>query len=114
MEIEKVEKVEEIKEIKEIKEPPEYISRFVSGNIEQLEIIYNEGMEFNETSNKGILYFNCSEKENIMDVQFVNDTVMENFMSKELVSDIINNTESDKKLLFINDIDLKTVFLIQI
>tara|TARA_B110000902_G_scaffold197152_1_gene223677 strand:+ start:139 stop:447 length:309 start_codon:yes stop_codon:yes gene_type:complete len=100
--------------IQEINSAPEYITKFISGNLEQLEKIYNEGMEISEQLDKGILYFNCSEKENVMDVQFMDDIMMESIIAKDSVGELKQTIRLDKKLLFVNDIDRKCVFLIQI
>ena len=44
--------------------------------MEQLMKIYEEGMYNNPELDKGILVFQCSEKENKMDVQFMNDDML--------------------------------------
>ena len=96
--------------IQNINSAPEYINKFIQGNLEQLNNIYDEGMKCNPC---GVLGFQCSEKENKMDVQFMNETMIYEMISQE---SWINLTESkgDKQLFFVKDIDLNSVFLITI
>ena len=97
---------------------PSYISIFIKNNIEQLDKIYNEGLEIkkkeDEHFNKGILLFNCSEKDNIMNVQFADDDKMKTLLSAESVCGLKNNIPEGKKLYFIFDIDRNDVFLVYI
>ena len=83
-------------------------------NMEQLCKIYDEGMYNNPQLDKGIMVFQCSEKENKMDVQFMNDEMMCEILQKESVMNLKNNIQKDKKLFFIKDLDLNSVFLIQV
>jgi len=101
-------------DIHEINSAPEYISKFITGNLEQLEKIYDEGMELSQQLDKGILYFNCSIKDNIMDVQFMDDIMMAEIIQKDSVEELKKTIKPNKKLLFVNDTDLKSIFLIQI
>ena len=93
---------------------PSYIMKFIHSNMDQLCTIYDEGMYANPDLEKGILCFQCSEKENKMDVQFMNDEMMCEILEKESVINLKNNIEENKKLLFIQDIDLNSIFLIQV
>ena len=79
--------------------------------MEQLSKIYDEGLI---TNPEGILGCKCSEKDNRMDVQFMNDEMMCEILEKESVMNLKNNIQENKKLFFIQDIDLNSVFLIQI
>ena len=49
-----------------------------------------------------------------MDVQFMNDEMMCEILEKESVMNLKNNTQKDKKLFFIQDLDINSVFLIQV
>lgn len=97
---------------------PSYISIFIKNNNEQLVKIYNEGLEIkkkeDENFKKGILLFNCSEKENIMNVQFADDEKLQTLLAKESVSRLKANIPSDKNLYFIFDMDRNDVFLVYI
>jgi hypothetical protein len=48
-----------------------------------------------------------------MDVQFTNDEMMCEILDKESVMNLKNNIQENKKLFFIQDLDRKCVFLIQ-
>jgi len=82
--------------------------------MEQLCKIYDEGLSNNPGLEKGIIVFQCSEKENKMDVQFMNDEMMCEILEKESVMNLKNNIQENKKLFFIRDLDISSVFLIQI
>ena len=101
-------------EIQNINSCPEYISKFIHLNVEQLYKIYDEGMNLNPELEKGILCFLCSEKENKMNVQFMNDEMMSEILEKDSLMNLKNSIQENKKLLFIRDIDLNSIFLIQI
>jgi len=100
--------------IKNIDSAPDYIMKFIHGNMEQLCNIYDEGMFNTPGLEKGIMFFQCSQKDNKMDVQFMNDEMMENIMTKNNIQDIKNNSDKDKKIFFIQDLDLECFFLLQI
>lgn len=100
--------------IQNVDSAPNYIMKFIHGNMEQLCKIYDEGMDNNPELDKGIIFFQCSEENNKMDVQFMNDEMMTNILSKESIIDLKNGIQKDKKLFFIQDLDIKSIFLIQI
>lgn len=100
--------------IQNVDSAPDYIMKFIHMNMEQLCKIYDEGMYNNPQLDKGIMVFQCSEKENKMDVQFYNDEMMCEILQKESVMNLKNNIQKDKKLFFIKDLDLNSVFLIQV
>ena len=100
--------------IQTIDSAPDYIMKFIHINMEQLCKIYDEGMYNNPDLDKGIMVFQCSEKENKMDVQFMNDEMMCEILEKESIMNFKNNIQKDKKLFFIRDLDLNSVFLIQV
>tara|TARA_B110000495_G_C22627062_1_gene373239 strand:+ start:264 stop:575 length:312 start_codon:yes stop_codon:yes gene_type:complete len=100
--------------IKNVDSAPEYIMKFIQGNMEQLCKIYDEGMKNNPELDKGIIVFQCSQENNKMDVQFMNDEMMTNILSEESIIDLKNGIQKDKKLFFIQDLDIKSIFLLQI
>ena len=100
--------------IQQINSCPEYIKKFIQGNIEQLCKIYDEGMNNNPELDKGVLLFECSEEHNKMNVQFANDEMMCLIFEKDSVQNLKNGIEKNKKLLFIKDMDKNCIFLIQI
>jgi len=100
--------------IQNVDSAPDYIMKFIHNNMEQLCKIYDEGLINNPHLDKGIMVFQCSEENNKMDVQFMNDEMMCEILEKESVMNLKNNIQKDKKLFFIKDLDLNSVFLIQV
>ena len=100
--------------IQQINSCPDYISKFIQLNMEQLCKIYDEGMNLNLDLEKGILCFLCSEKENKMNVQFMNDEMMIELVQQDSLKQLKSTIQKDKKLMFIMDQDINSVFLIQI
>ena len=100
--------------IQNIDSAPDYINKFIHMNMEQLCKIYDEGMINNPGLDKGIMLFQCSEENNKMDIQFMNDEMMSKIIEKESVQKLKTNIKNDKKLFFIQDLDLNVVFLIQV
>ena len=99
--------------IQNVDSAPDYIMKFIHSNMEQLCTIYDEGLSNNPGLEKGIMVFQCSEQNNKMDVQFMNDEMMCEILEKESVMNLKNNIEENKKLFFIQDLDRECVFLIQ-
>ena len=97
--------------IQNISSAPEYINKFIQGNLQQLNTIYDEGMEKNSC---GVVCFQCSQKENKMDGQFMNDEMMLEIIKKESWEQLKKSIPESKKLFFVKDIDLNSVFLIYI
>tara|TARA_B100001094_G_scaffold161349_1_gene156069 strand:+ start:624 stop:935 length:312 start_codon:yes stop_codon:yes gene_type:complete len=100
--------------IQNVDSAPDYIMKFIHINMEQLCKIYDEGLTNNSELDKGIMVFQCSQENNKMDVQFYNDEMMCEILEKESVMNLKNNIQEDKKLFFIQDLDLNSVFLIQV
>tara|TARA_B100002019_G_C21257859_1_gene594965 strand:+ start:726 stop:1034 length:309 start_codon:yes stop_codon:yes gene_type:complete len=100
--------------IQNVDSAPDYIMKFIHSNMEQLCKIYDEGLYNNPGLEKGIMVFQCSQENNKMDVQFMNDEMMCEILEKESVQNLKNNIAEHKKLFFIQDIDLNSVFLIQV
>jgi len=106
--------IQKMSSIQNIDSCPKYISDFINHNLDDLCAIYDEGMEMNPDLEKGILVFLCSQDNNKMDVQFMNDEMMCEIIVKESVINLKNNIQEGKKLLFIRDEDRNAVFLIQV
>lgn len=100
--------------IQNVDSAPDYIMKFIHMNMEQLCKIYDEGMNNNPDLDKGIMVFQCSQENNKMDVQFYNDEMMCEILQKDSVQNLKNNIAEDKKLFFIQDLDLNSIFLIQV
>jgi hypothetical protein len=100
--------------IQQVDSAPDYIQKFIHMNMKDLCTIYDEGMEANPDLEKGILMFQCSQDNNKMDVQFMNDEMMCEIIEKDSYMNLKNNIPDKKKLFFIQDLDLNSVFLIYI
>tara|TARA_B100000035_G_scaffold277372_1_gene255627 strand:+ start:1108 stop:1416 length:309 start_codon:yes stop_codon:yes gene_type:complete len=100
--------------IQNVDSAPDYIMKFIHMNMEQLCNIYDEGLNNNPDLDKGIMVFQCSQEKNKMDVQFYNDEMMCEILEKESVMNLKNNIAENKKLFFIQDLDLNSIFLIQV
>ena len=101
-------------EIQHVESAPDYIHKFIHSNMEQLCKIYDEGMYTNSDLEKGILCFQCSQENNKMDVQFMNDEMMCEIIQKESFMNLKNNIPEGKKLFIVQDIDINSIFLIYI
>ena len=97
--------------VQHIDSAPNYITQFISGNMEQLCKIYEEGLVSNP---EGILGCKCSEKDNRMDVQFMNEEMILEIIQKESWEPLKGSIPEGKKLMFIMDLDLDCVFLIYV
>tara|TARA_B100000902_G_C27177356_1_gene847073 strand:+ start:830 stop:1129 length:300 start_codon:yes stop_codon:yes gene_type:complete len=97
--------------IQNINSAPDYINKFIQGNLEQLNKIYDEGMEHNSC---GMLGFQCSEEKNKMDVQFMNEEHILKMIQKVSWEQLKKSIPENKKLFFIMDQDKNSVFLIYI
>jgi len=97
--------------IQQVQSAPAYITTFIQGNLEDLEGIYQEGITAFET---GCMVFRCSQEKNKMDVQFMNDDMMCEILEKENWFQIKNNIPAGKKLFFVRDEDLNSIFMIYI
>ena len=90
---------------------PEYISKFIQTNMEKLMDIYEEGIN---AFGSGCMGFMCSEANNKMDVQFMNDQMMCEILQVESWTNLKNNIPENKKLFFVKDEGLNSVFLIYV
>ena len=97
--------------IQNVQSAPSYINEFIQANIGDLTKIYDEGLQ---SQGVGCLGFVCSQKENRMDVQYFDDTRMCEILAKESWMQLKDNIPENKKLFFIMDNDLNSVFLVYI
>ena len=89
---------------------PPYIDTFLKANMTQLVEIHDRGIEEHKT---GCLGFNCSQKENKMDVYFMNEDIILQSIQKESWENLKQGI-GDKKLFLIKDIDENRIFLVYI
>jgi len=97
--------------IQNINSAPEYITNFIKGNLEQLSKIYDEGTD---NLDEGILVCKCSEKDNRIDIQFMNDDMFSEIITKETWIPYKESLPKDKKFMFIQDLDKECIFLINL
>ena len=97
--------------IQTVPSAPSYISEFISQNMTQLQDIYEEGVH---THQSGCLLFVCSKEENKMDVLFHGEEQMCEILQRDSWVSLKNGIPSGKKLFFIRDTDLHSVFLIYV
>ena len=100
--------------IQNVDSAPDYIMKFIHNNMEQLCKIYDEGMYNNPDLDKGIMMFQCSEKENKMDVQFMNEEHICETMQPDSWGKLKQSIPSGKKLFMIMDHDINSMFLVYI
>ena len=94
--------------VQNISSLPEYIDKFIQFNKNKLIEIYNEGLNMH---NSGLLYFECDEDNNNVDVFFLNpDTIIE-MISQESWEQLKINAE-DKKIFFVRESD--RIFIVKI
>ena len=96
--------------IQTIDSTPPYIGKFIKNNMKQLSDIHDEGIKENGV---GCLGFKCSQKENKMDVFFMNEEMMLKQLQKESWEQL-KQTINDKMLFLVNDLDINSIFLVYI
>ena len=89
---------------------PPYIDTFLKANMTKLVEIHDKGIEEHET---GCLGFNCTKKDNKMDVYFMNEDIILQSIQKESWENLKQGI-GDKKLFLIKDIDENRIFLVYI
>lgn len=96
--------------IQEAHSTPEYIDTFLKANMVKLVEIHDQGIEEHKV---GCLGFKCSQKENKMDVFFMNEDIILQQLQKESWENLKQGIGS-KKLFLIQDIDENRIFLVYI
>lgn len=94
--------------VQNVSSAPPYISDFIGKNMDKLLEIYDEGFKEHK---EGALRMICSQKENKMDVMFLNEENLQLMITKESWTDL-KYSRGDKKLLMCQDCDLNAIFLI--
>ena len=96
-------------DIKNTSSAPVYIERFLQNNKSKLDEIYDAGLQ--ENNGIGCLGLKCSEKENKMDVFFMNEELLLQQLQKESWENLKASIVG-KKLYMVNDLDLNSIFLV--
>ena len=97
--------------IQNVSSAPSYISEFISQNMVKLQDIFEEGVH---NFQSGCLAFQCSKDNNKMDVQFMSDDQMCEIIQKDSWVSLKNGIPKGKKLFYVLDQDLHSIFLIYV
>ena len=94
--------------ITNVKSTPPYIESFLQANSNKLFEIYDQGMK--EHNNVGCLGLKCSEKENKMDVFFMNEEMICQMLQKDSWENLKRVNNKYLRFMVIN-LYLKAIFL---
>tara|TARA_B100001063_G_C16718168_1_gene531987 strand:+ start:270 stop:578 length:309 start_codon:yes stop_codon:yes gene_type:complete len=94
--------------IENIDSAPDYIHKFLESNYEQLIEIYNK--ENQESNKEGILYCKCSLEDNKLELIYMEKKLFIETYNE----DLWNNMQTDKKIVFIHDLDIDSSFIMYI
>jgi hypothetical protein len=98
--------------IQNVSSCPDYINKFIQHNMEKLMEIYNAGYEAN--NKEGCLGFMCNQETNKMDVMFLNRESITTMLTADSWEHLKLSIPEGKKLFFVKDEGLGTVFLLYI
>ena len=94
-------------EVNNINSGPDYIHGFVESNIEQLNEIYEKGLN---DSGEGILFCKCSIKDNRIEIIYMTKDL---FIQNNDVK-MWNDIQADKRIVLIEDLDISSIFVLYI
>jgi len=97
--------------IQQVSSCPDYINTFIQSNLEALMNIYSKGYK---EVNSGCLYLVCNKTENKMDVQYLQVDMITQMITSESWENLHQSIPEGKKLFFVSDLDLNSIFLIYI
>ena len=86
---------------------PDYIHTFIENNILQLTEIHDKEKA---TNGEGVLYCKCSEKDNKLELIFMNKELFISTFSSETWS----NLQVNKKIVYVEDLDINEKFIFYI
>ena len=94
-------------EVNNINSGPDYIHAFVESNIEQLNEIYDKGLN---DSGEGILFCKCSIDDNRIEIIYMTKHLFIENNTEEIWNDI----QADKRIVLIEDLDISSIFVLYI
>ena len=94
-------------EVNNINSGPDYIHTFVESNIEQLNEIYDKGLN---DSGEGILFCKCSIDDNRIEIIYMTKHLFIENNTEEIWNDI----QADKRIVLIEDLDISSIFVLYI
>ena len=97
--------------IQNVSSCPDYINQFINHNFEKLNEIYGLGYEENS---EGCLGLFCNQETNKMDVMFLNRDSITQMLTSDSWENLKLSIPEDKKLFFVKDEGLNSVFLLYI
>ena len=98
--------------IQQVNSCPDYINQFIQTNMEKLMEIYGAGYEANDK--EGCLGFMCNQETNKMDVMFLNKDSITKMLTADSWENLKLSIPEGKKLYFVKDEGLNSVFLLYI
>ena len=87
---------------------PPHITDFMNKNMVKLMEIYETGISQEKF---GCLGLKCSQKENKMDVFFMNEGMLSSMIQKDSFEQLKESMEN-KKLFLIQELDMNSIFLV--
>ena len=87
---------------------PPHITDFMNKNMVKLMEIYETGISQEKF---GCLGLKCSQKENKMDVFFMNEGMLSSMIQKDSFEQLKGSMEN-KKLFLIQELDMNSIFLV--
>tara|TARA_B110001450_G_scaffold240898_1_gene249967 strand:- start:301 stop:609 length:309 start_codon:yes stop_codon:yes gene_type:complete len=97
--------------IQNVSSCPDYINKFINHNLDKLNEIYDKGYEENQ---EGCLGLFCNQETNKMDVMFLNKESIIQMLTADSWENLKLSIPEDKKLFFVKDEGLNSVFLLYI
>ena len=97
--------------IQNVSSCPDYINKFINHNLDKLNEIYDQGYEENQ---EGCLGLFCNQETNKMDVIFLNKESIIQMLTADSWENLKLSIPEDKKLFFVKDEGLNSVFLLYI
>ena len=97
--------------IQNVSSCPDYINQFINHNFEKLNEIYGQGYSEHQ---EGCLGLFCNQETNKMDVMFLNRDNITQMLTSDSWENIKLSIPEGKKLYFVKDEGLNSVFLLYI
>ena len=94
--------------IQNVSSCPDYINEFINHNFENLNEIYDHGYEEHQEGCLGLI---CNQENNKMDVMFLNKASITKMLTTDSWENLKLSIPEGKKLFFVKDEGLNSVFL---
>ena len=97
--------------IQNVSSCPDYINEFINHNFENLNEIYGHGYEEHQEGCLGLI---CNQENNKMDVMFLNKASITKMLTTDSWENLKLSIPEGKKLFFVKDEGLNSVFLLYV